>query len=118
MCFLYKLRACLLQAGSCRYNSGNVGASITGYSSIPVSEAKLMIAVATIGPISVAIYANTNFQHYGGGIYYDTVCTSSVNQAVLVVGYGTTNGVDYWLVKNRSELVVFFCVIQLAWWCN
>lgn len=38
------------------------------------------------------------------GIYDEPECSSSIvslNHAVLVVGYGTDNGKDYWLVKNR-----------------
>ena len=37
------------------------------------------------------------------GIYYDPSCSApfSNRHGVLVVGYGTTNGTDYWLVKNR-----------------
>ena len=40
-----------------------------------------------------------------GGIYTDTSCntpgsTSSTNRAVVFVGWGTENGIDYWIVRN------------------
>lgn len=35
------------------------------------------------------------------GVYDDPSCTDNVNHGVLVVGYGTVDGKDYWLVKNR-----------------
>lgn len=30
----------------------------------------------------------------------DPTCPTSVNHGVTVVGYGTLNGQNYWLVKN------------------
>lgn len=35
------------------------------------------------------------------GVYDDPRCTQQVNHGVLVIGYGTLNDKDYWLVKNR-----------------
>ena len=66
------------------------------------SEQDLQVAVATVGPISVAIDAShQSFQVYRGGVYYEPSCSSTLlDHAVLVVGYGTYNGEDYWLVKN------------------
>ncbi|XP_063622456.1 procathepsin L-like [Cydia splendana] len=87
----------------CRYNSRNAAATCTGYVSIPQGdEGKLMDAVATIGPIAVAIDAPNTFQQYAEGVYYEQTCrTNSPDHAVLVVGYGTDpRGGDYWLVKN------------------
>jgi cathepsin L len=65
----------------------------------------LKSAVATAGPVSVAIDAShQSFQLYSGGVYYEPACVSDVNQldhAVLAIGYGTEDdGTDYWLVKN------------------
>uniref|UniRef100_UPI00398F3431 procathepsin L-like n=1 Tax=Pristiophorus japonicus TaxID=55135 RepID=UPI00398F3431 len=34
------------------------------------------------------------------GVYYDPTCSKTVNHAVLVVGYGTESGKQYWIVKN------------------
>jgi cathepsin L len=61
---------------------------------------KIRDAVATIGPVAAAIYASKTFLLYKSGIYNEANCPTSVNHAVLIVGYGTENGVDYWLVKN------------------
>uniref|UniRef100_A0A3Q0SEZ4 Cathepsin L.1 n=1 Tax=Amphilophus citrinellus TaxID=61819 RepID=A0A3Q0SEZ4_AMPCI len=93
--------------GQCRYNPGNIGAKCTGYVDVNKGdEDALKEAVATIGPVSVAIDASRpSFQFYNSGIYDEPACSStSLSHAMLVVGYGTENGQDYWLVKNSFGL--------------
>ena len=37
------------------------------------------------------------------GVYSDSTCTGTsgaVNHGVVVVGYGTLNGVNHWIVRN------------------
>jgi len=66
----------------------------------PNDQVSLKAAVAK-QPIAVAIEADTRyFQSYSGGILTSTSCGTNLDHGVLVVGYGTENGIDYWLVKN------------------
>lgn len=52
-------------------------------------------------PVSIAIQADQFvFQHYTSGVITDEACGTELDHAVLVVGYGTEDGLDYWLVKN------------------
>jgi len=92
------------QDDSCRFNQRNIGATDTGFVDIPQgSETKLKEAVATVGPVSVAIDAShESFQFYSHGVYDEQDCSSeSLDHGVLAVGYGTTEeGLDYWIVKN------------------
>ena len=47
---------------------------------------------------------DATFSTYTGGIWYDSGCedvtANMLDHAVLLVGYGTEKGVDYWIVKN------------------
>lgn len=90
---------------TCHFKKENVGATDRGFVDIPQGdEAAMMKAVATIGPVSVAIDAShESFQFYSEGVYFEPSCDSQqLDHGVLVVGYGTdeTSGQDYWLVKN------------------
>uniref|UniRef100_A0A3B4AM63 Cathepsin S n=1 Tax=Periophthalmus magnuspinnatus TaxID=409849 RepID=A0A3B4AM63_9GOBI len=84
------------------YNPDYKAGSCSGYTFLPKGdEHALKVAVATVGPISVAIDASKpKFIFYKNGVYKDKSCTHSVNHGALVVGYGTEAGQDYWLVKN------------------
>ncbi|KAK9498916.1 hypothetical protein O3M35_003460 [Rhynocoris fuscipes] len=87
----------------CRFQSSKVGGTDKGYVDIPQGdEEALKNAIASVGPISVAIDAgHESFQFYAEGIYNEPYCSSSqLDHGVLAVGYGTENGQDYWLVKN------------------
>lgn len=89
----------------CRFKARNIGATDTGFVDIPEgNEEKLKEAVATVGPVSVAIDAShESFQFYSKGVYDEEECSSeSLDHGVLVVGYGTTPDTkeDYWIVKN------------------
>ncbi|OPJ85685.1 cathepsin S [Patagioenas fasciata monilis] len=90
------------QNGTCRYNASNRAATCSRYVELPYGdEAALRDAVATVGPVAVAIDATQpTFFLYKSGVYDDPRCTDEVNHAVVVIGYGTLDGKDYWLVKN------------------
>jgi len=51
--------------------------------------------------VSVAIEADKSaFQLYKSGILDNPACGTKLDHGVLVVGYGTDGGKDYWKVKN------------------
>jgi len=89
----------------CQYSPKNKGATDKGFVDIESGdEEQLKAAVATVGPVSIAIDAShESFQLYSDGVYYDPECSSQdLDHGVLAVGYGTdeASGEDYWLVKN------------------
>jgi len=88
--------------GTCNYTKSKVKASFSSYKDVPGGESGLKAAVSKIGPISVAIDASrADFQFYKEGIYYNPNCSQTLlDHGVLVVGYGTSNETDYWIVKN------------------
>ncbi|KAK2657534.1 hypothetical protein Ddye_010586 [Dipteronia dyeriana] len=74
--------------------------SIDGYEDVsPFDEMSLKKAVSH-QPVSVAIEAGGRaFQLYHKGVFSGE-CGTSLDHGVVAVGYGTENGMDYWLVRN------------------
>ncbi|CAF1381492.1 unnamed protein product [Adineta ricciae] len=91
------------QDGKCRFTRANVGATDTGFVDLPEkNETALQIALATVGPISVAIDASQNsFQFYKSGVYDESKCSSTnIDHSFVLVGYGTLNNKEYYIAKN------------------
>ncbi|CAN4105602.1 unnamed protein product [Withania somnifera] len=76
--------------------------TINGYQDVAQEESALLCAVAR-QPVSVGMDGKSlDFQLYAGGIY-DGDCSSNpddLSHAVLIVGYGSEGGIDYWIIKN------------------
>jgi len=88
---------------SCQYSAANCGSTLQAYTDVQGgSEGALQTAVATQGPVSVAIDAShPSFQMYSGGVYYEPACSSTqLDHGVLAVGYSSSGSQDYWIVKN------------------
>ncbi|KAI6659992.1 Cathepsin L [Oopsacas minuta] len=89
---------------SCKYNSKLVVQGTTGVlleMVISGNETDLKIICATRGPVLVVIDVTRSFQVYSSGIFYDEDCDpNNLNHAMLLVGYGTEEKEDYWIVKN------------------
>ena len=66
---------------------------------VPNSEKALQQALIQ-QPISIAVVASgSNWQFYSSGIITDCPSTT-IDHGVLLTSYGTSDGVDYWGVKN------------------
>ncbi|PKU80559.1 low-temperature-induced cysteine proteinase [Dendrobium catenatum] len=74
--------------------------TIDGYTDVPSHNEKLLLQAVTSQPVSVGISGSERaFQLYSKGIFTGP-CSTSLDHAVLIVGYGSKNGVDYWILKN------------------
>ena len=52
-------------------------------------------------PISVSLEADQKvFQQYESGIFDSAACGTTLDRATLLVGYGSEDGKDYWIMKN------------------
>jgi len=89
------------QDGTCQSSSCTAAVTIKGYQDVDSdSEQALMQAVAQ-QPVSVAIEADQSvFQFYSSGVMDSSSCGTQLDHGVLVVGYGETDGKQYWKVKN------------------
>jgi cathepsin L len=77
--------------GTCVYVASKKAAGDTGLVDIiSGNETDLIAAIASIGPISVAIDASQDsFQLYASGVYNEPACSSTkLDHGVLAVGYG------------------------------
>jgi hypothetical protein len=65
----------------------------------PKSDADMMTALSKT-VVSIAIQANEpTFQLYKSGVFTGA-CGSSLDHAVALTGYGTMNGLDYYILRN------------------
>ena len=88
--------------GSCRYDASSATAvTVSKYVDVTPSSVSQMKAALTTQPLAVAIEADKYcFQTYKSGVFNNAKCGTTLDHAVLAVGYGTEDGQDYWLVKN------------------
>ncbi len=62
-------------------------------------EDKLALALIRSGPLSLALDAS-GMEYYSSGIDDYESCTTNLNHAVLLTGFGIESGVKYWKIKN------------------
>merc|ERR1712048_1486692 len=73
---------------------------VTGYKDVSPDSMSAMMSAVSQQPVSIAIEADKSvFQLYKSGVLQST-CGSQLDHGVLLVGYGTEDGKDYWKVKN------------------
>uniref|UniRef100_A0A5B7BA31 Actinidain n=1 Tax=Davidia involucrata TaxID=16924 RepID=A0A5B7BA31_DAVIN len=87
--------------GRCdQYRKNAKVVSIDDYEDVPVNNEKALQKAVASQPVSVAIEASgRDFQFYESGIFTGT-CGTALDHGVAAVGYGTENGVEYWIVRN------------------
>ncbi|KAG0478975.1 hypothetical protein HPP92_013694 [Vanilla planifolia] len=87
--------------GTCHKNKlDHRAVTIDGYTDVPSKNEQLLLQAVASQPVSAGICGSErSFQLYSNGIFTGP-CSTSLDHAVLIVGYGSENGVDYWIIKN------------------
>ncbi|XP_031627168.1 cathepsin L1-like [Contarinia nasturtii] len=94
------------KGGECKFDKTKKSdTQINGVWEMPngqmMNETNFKSYIANVGSMSIAIAVNSKFQMYGGGIFDDRSCNNgALNHALVVIGYGTENGQDFWILKN------------------
>jgi len=86
--------------GNCSH-SCEPAVTLTSYVDVPPNDETALQAAVAKGPVAIAIEADQMaFQLYRGGVLTNPGCGTKLDHGVLIVGYGTDGGKDYWKVKN------------------
>jgi len=87
--------------GTCQYSDNNTGVKASGHTNVLGSNVTQMKNALAQKPLSVAIEADQSvFQSYKSGIFNSTACGTSLDHATNVVGWGSENGTEYWIMRN------------------
>ncbi|KAL7127913.1 hypothetical protein ABFS83_14G281700 [Erythranthe nasuta] len=91
----------LMEEGTCEENrEESEVVTITGYNDVPANDEQSLLKALAHQPLSVAIDASgRDFQFYSGGVF-DGHCGTDLDHGVAAVGYGSSKGSDYIIVKN------------------
>lgn len=91
------------QTSYCQSRRSNCGSKldrISSYRDVSRNSESQLAAAVSQGPVSVAIEADQSaFQLYRGGVFSGN-CGARLDHGVLVVGYGSDGGREFWKVKN------------------
>jgi C1A family cysteine protease len=86
----------------CSYNAKNTtGVKDQSYSNVTRNSSSQMKSALQKAPLSVAIEADRSvFQSYRSGIFNSSSCGTNLDHATNVVGWGSSSGTDYWIMRN------------------
>ncbi|XP_057965954.1 cysteine protease XCP1 [Malania oleifera] len=89
----------LMEEGICE-EKGEKVVTISGYRDVPENDEVSLLKALAHQPISVAIEASgRDFQFYSAGVF-NGHCGTELDHGVAAVGYGSSKGSDYIIVKN------------------
>jgi C1A family cysteine protease len=95
---------------TCSYNGNQAAAFVNSWHE-PCSNGDEVCVKSYIGgdscnsfyttALKTSIEVISSFYDYSSGVYSDPACPDDIhNHAVAIVGWGTENGKDYWLLRN------------------
>jgi C1A family cysteine protease len=77
-----------------------VAATASGFKDVPTNSQTALMTAVVQQPVAIAIEADQDsFQLYSSGVLTKS-CGTNLDHGVLLVGYGSLGGLDYYKVKN------------------
>lgn len=68
---------------------------------VPARSVEALKTAIAKQPVSITVAAGGDiFHQYKSGIITSEDCGTDLDHAVVAVGYGTENGIDYYIVRN------------------
>jgi len=87
--------------GTCRYDGRGTGVKASSYKMVTANSPSAIKAALNVQPVSILVDAEQGvFSSYKSGIMDSASCGTSLDHAVGMVGYGSENGVEYWIMRN------------------
>ncbi len=90
--------------GDCYFNLTTPAVNLQGmgYEFVTQDEEKLKSVIYNTGPVAAIFKGDDDFMAYKGGIFDTSTCQRMTlsNMFLLIVGYGSENGVPFWIVQN------------------
>jgi C1A family cysteine protease len=88
---------------TCKYDESKVFLKVANWTMLATQdEVEMKEFLYSNGPLAIAINADP-FQYYTGGIIDEDEWScdpEGLNHGVVLVGYGSEDGVDYWIIRN------------------
>ena len=73
---------------------------VQGYKDVTPKNPKALMEAIAKTPVTIALCASSSsFRYFKSGVLTQN-CSPCLNHAVIAVGYGELNGVNYWLIRN------------------
>lgn len=94
-----KVNTCMNCGSTCYAVDEYPVITLSEYGSVTGDE-NIMAEIYERGPVSAYINANCIEEYTGGINMYDTCLTRTTNHAIQLNGWGTEDGVDYWIGRN------------------
>jgi C1A family cysteine protease len=86
--------------GTCKASSCKGLVKVKSFVDVPSGDENALQVAVVKQPVAIALEADqSGFQFYSGGVF-DGECGQNLDHGVVLEGYGSEDGKDYWLVRN------------------
>jgi len=86
--------------GTCKKTCKPV-VTVTKFTDVPKGDEDALKEAVAQQPVSIAVDASgSQWQLYKQGVFNHASCGTQLDHGVLLVGYGSSSGMDYWKIKN------------------